>query len=493
MSGTGSNRMRRLMTEGARPGWRKPISAWWRWIGAFTALAVVTVGMVLVRPYLGEAHVALLFLLVVLFASSAGGRVLGLAIAGAAFITFNFFFLPPYSKLTIANPLDWLVLVTFLITSVVAAQLLYRANTEAEEARQRAEEIDRLATLGAETLNAPNAQDGLRAMVDVIRATLQVAECEVFEGREDIARLMPSESADSQAPESTEVAVPLRVRGVPVGVLRVANPAGLTLTPERRRLLDALAYYAALGVERVRLTAAAEHAEAERRVEALRNALLTSVSHDLRTPLTSIKGIAHEIAEGADPSAASDIELEVDRLNVLIGDMLELSRIQAGAVRPGTEVETVDDLLGAALRQARSILRDRLVIVDVDELLTGHFGFTESLRVMVNLIENAAKYSPPGEPITIRARRDGVWLSLEVQDRGPGVPEAERDRIFEPFYRPRGTPSDVGGTGLGLSIARGLAEAQGGRLRHEPREGGGSSFVFDVPAADDTEPSPVAD
>jgi len=481
------------MTEDARPARPRSSRVWWRWIGAFAALSAVTAGMVTVRPYLGEAHVALLFLLVVLGASSAGGRALGLAVAGAAFVTFNFFFLPPYSKLTIANPLDWLVLVTFLITSVVAAQLLYRANAEAEEARQRAEEIDRLATLGAETLNAPNAQDGLRAIVDVIRATLHVAECEVFEGREDIARLVSAESAAPHAAEATEVAVALRVRDVTVGVLRIADPDGLALTPERRRLLDALAYYAALGVERVRLTAAAEHAEAERRVEALRNALLTSVSHDLRTPLTSIKGIAHEIAEGADPSSATDIELEADRLNVLIGDMLELSRIQAGAVRPGTVVETVDDLLGAALRQARSILRDRLVIIDVAELLTGQFAFTESLRVMVNLIENAAKYSPPGEPITIRARRDGAWLSLEVQDRGPGVPEAERDRIFEPFYRPRGTPADVGGTGLGLSIARGLAEAQGGRLRYEPREDGGSSFVFDVPAAGDAEPTPDAE
>jgi two-component system sensor histidine kinase KdpD len=281
------------------------------------------------------------------------------------------------------------------------------------------------------------------------------------------------------------LAVPLLVRGATVGVLRVASAGGLQQTPEWRRLLDALGYYAALGVERVRLTTLAERAEAERRLEALRSALLTSVSHDLRTPLTTIKGLAHEIEQGGDIASASVIEAEVDRLNALIGDMLDLSRIQAGAVRPTLVVDTADDLVGAALQGARSALRGHEVIIDAptDELLSGRFAFTESVRVLVNLLENAAKYSPPRSTITVRVRRDDDWLSIGVYDRGPGVPVAERDRIFEPFYRPTGTPSDVGGTGLGLSIARGLAEAQRGRLRFVPRDGGGSGFVLELPSA----------
>jgi two-component system sensor histidine kinase KdpD len=279
-------------------------------------------------------------------------------------------------------------------------------------------------------------------------------------------------------------ALPLLARGATVGVLRVASAGGMQQSPEWRRLLDALAYYAALGVERVRLTTLAEHAEAERRLEALRSALLTSVSHDLRTPLTTIKGLAHEIEQGGDIASASVIEAEVDRLNALIGDMLELSRIQAGAVRPALVVDTADDLVGAALQGARSVLRGHEVVIDAptDELLSGRFAFTESLRVLVNLLENAAKYSPAGSTITVRMRRDADWLSIGVLDCGPGVPLAERDRIFEPFYRPSGTPSDVGGTGLGLSIARGLAEAQGGHLRFSPRGRGGSSFVLELPS-----------
>ena len=497
------------------------------WLAWFGILTLVTVAMLPLRTHLDKAHISLVFLLVVLGASAAGGRLLGLTIVAAAFVSFNFFFLPPYSTLVIGNPLDWLVLVSFVAVSAVAAQLLHRARREAQDADQRAEEVDRLATLGAETLNAPDAHDGLQAIVEVIRTTLNVDECDVFEREGDGARLVATsragagdeplhssddhagalvgwivqsgrravELADGTVRVSDELpypsapralAIPLRVRGAVVGVLRVAGERVRRQPPEWHRLLDALAYYAALGVERVRLTAVAERAEAERRMEALRSALLTSVSHDLRTPLTTIKGLAHEIGQTGNTHTADEIESEADRLNTLIGDMLDLSRIQAGAVRPALAVNTADELIGAALQQARIVLKGRSVTVDAptDALLTGRYAFTESLRVLVHLLENAVKYAPRDTAIIVRARREGDWLTIRVLDSGPGVPPAERERIFEPFYRPAHTPSDVGGTGLGLSIARGLAEAQGGHLHYEPREGGGSVFVFSVPATE---------
>src|SRR5215204_1477570 len=153
---------------------------WTMWMAWFGALVVVAVLMLLVRSRLDKAHVALVFLLVVLGGSAAGGRALGISLAVAAFLSFNFFFLRPYFTLVIADPLDWLVLVTFLITSVVAAQLLYRATATTEAAIQRAAEVDRLATLGAETLNLPRPEDALRAILDVIRTTLGVTACDVF-------------------------------------------------------------------------------------------------------------------------------------------------------------------------------------------------------------------------------------------------------------------------------------------------------------------------
>ncbi|MBV9880238.1 MAG: DUF4118 domain-containing protein [Gemmatirosa sp.] len=537
-----------------------------QWLGWFGALVLLTAGMIAVRSRLAGAHVALVLLLAVLGASAAGGRALGLTIAGVAFVAFNYFFVPPYHTLVVAEPLDWLVLIAFLVTSVVAAELLARATSTAAAATARAEEVDRLAALGAETLSAPGAAEALHAIAAVIRTTTGVDESEVYlcrvdgtleraaradaasddrvatsptpvdpetlvgwlaetgqsavelsdgtvrlggDGRAGAApmesvrhavrapdgplgrALLPPVADVAETPAVRAVLLPLVVREHTAGVLRIASARGVSLTPEQARLLVALAYYAALGVERVRLVESAERAESERRVESLRSALLTAVSHDLRTPLTTIKGLAHEIAHGADASPgeasrASVIEAEADRLDGLVGDLLDLSRIQAGAVLPNADVNTADDLIGAALQRAAGAMGDHPVDVELPPgtLLAGRFDFTQSLRVLVNLMENAAKYAPAGTPVHVRALRDGPRLVIEVADRGPGVPPTERERIFEPFYRPPGTAPDVRGTGLGLSIARGLAEAQGGAVHYAPRAGGGSVFSFDVPIAD---------
>ncbi len=432
--------------------------------------------------------------------------------------------------------------------------------------------MDRLAALGAETLNAADADEALRAIADVIRHSIHADECEIYlsgargvnastapppsrgvepgslvqwildhgasaveltDGTVRVAHELPASQpsagqrwesqpetvaavravtrveergafpslraggsvrsdgspgagAPAGRPAVRALALPLQVRERTVGVLRVASWAELVLTPEQGRLLVALAYYAALGAERSRLVAAAERAEAERRVESLRSALLTAVSHDFRTPLTTIKGVAAEIRQGADAERAALIEGEADRLNGLVNDLLDLSRIHAGAVRPSLAVNTVDDLLGVSLRAASGVLHGRSVAIDApdDSLLAGTFDLTQTLRVVVNLLDNAVKYSAPDTPIDLRARRHGDRLAVDVMDRGPGVPDDERGRIFEPFYRPLGVPPDIRGHGLGLSIARGLAEAQGGSVSFAPRPGGGSIFSLELPAAD---------
>src|SRR5262249_12546553 len=159
-----------------------------------------------------------------------------------------------------------------------------------------------------------------------------------------------------------------------------------------------------------------------------------------------------EIRHGADAERAAVIENEADRLNKLVDDLLDLSRIHAGAVRPALGVNTIDDLLGASLRSASGMLRGRRIDIDApdDDLLAGTFDLTQTLRIVVNLLDNAAKYSSADTPIDLRARRLGDRVVIEVMDRGPSVPDDERDRIFEPFYRPPGVPPDVRGHGLGL-------------------------------------------
>lgn len=555
------------------------------WLLAALVLAAATVGMLGVRSSLDKAHVTLVYLLIVLGASAVGGRALGITLAALAFLLFDYFFLPPYHTVVVANPLDWLVLLAFLATSVVAAQLLDRAQERAAAAERRAAEVARLAALGAETLNAGRAEEALGAITEVVRSTLDVDRCEVYAptraatngempaageyapvhrldeagvwlrliasaGRPGEARAEDAEAragADTEgrargslvswvaehghaaaermdgtsriasrvalgarlagreapgvgpapdaiaeleswhdAADTRALAIPLQVRGRTVGVLRVASAAGLTLRPDQRQFLSALAYYAALGVERLRLASAVERAEALREADRLKNAFLASVSHDLRTPLTTIKAVANTIATSGDQRAAT-IEEEADRLNRFVTDLLDLSRLSGGALPLRIELNTAEDVIGAARERVRGILGERPIQVTGDpssQVLVGRFDFVHSLHVLANLLENAHKYAPAGTPIELSVARAGDALRFTVADRGPGVPERERERVFEPFYRIAGGAPDVGGVGLGLSIARGLAEAQGGALRYEPRPGGGSLFVFDLPAVD---------
>jgi two-component system, OmpR family, sensor histidine kinase KdpD len=361
-----------------------------RWAVSFVVLFALTGAMLLVRSELDKAHVALLLLLVVLMGSSFDGSALGVTLAVSAFLLFDWFFVPPYDTLDVRNPLDWLVLVSFLVTSIVAAQLLARAQRRTQEALQRTIEVERFSTLGAETLNAADPVDALTAIAEVIRATLSVDSCDIYvhRGKDGELRLLAhaaapkvvrsevqvapaggllewvgdrteiaverrdgtvtvcSASEDTSADGSVEprsgwvlswgdiadaraIAIPLSVRGKSVGVLRLANEPHIELAPGERSFLDALSYYAALGVERVQLAADASQAATLRDLDRLKNAQLAAVSHDLRTPLTTVKSLAHAIVErGAAPgdSSAMSIEEEADHLTSLITDLLEYSR-----------------------------------------------------------------------------------------------------------------------------------------------------------------------
>ncbi|HET7456178.1 MAG TPA: ATP-binding protein [Gemmatimonadaceae bacterium] len=338
--------------------------AWIGWLAAFVAVTLLMLG---VRPRLDKAHVALVYLLVVLGASAHRGRAIGFVVSGLAFAAFNFLFIPPYYTLAVADPLDWIALLAFLVTSAVATQLLSRA----QGARER-----------------------------MIR-----------EG---------------------------------------------------------------------------DRAEALRAADRMKDALLASVSHDLRTPLTTITALAHDIAAGGDERALVITE-EADRLTRFVTDLLDFSRLSGGDVRVTPELAAADDVAGALIQRLSGMPgseRLRVALDTTHPLLVGRFDFVHTLRIVVNLVENALKYAPRDTPVDVGITREGEQLVFTVADRGPGVPEAERERIFAPFYRPPGTSPDVTGAGLGLSIARRLAEAQAGSLTVEPRPGGGSAFVLRLPAVD---------
>jgi K+-sensing histidine kinase KdpD len=236
------------------------------------------------------------------------------------------------------------------------------------------------------------------------------------------------------------------------------------------------------------LSAEVRRAEALTEANRLKDVLMASVSHDLRTPLTTIRALAQDIAtDGSRARAHAGVIVEqADRLGRMVADVLDLSRLRAGAFTMNPEVNTAEDLLGAAVRQFSGVpggTRIETVIDYTKPALLGTFDFVQSLRVLTNLIENGLRYSPPSAPVTVSVTEVGTYLSFQVADRGPGVQAAEQQRIFEAFYRPSGAPADAGAAGLGLSIARQLAEAQGGRVSYASRPGGGSVFTFELPAA----------
>jgi two-component system sensor histidine kinase KdpD len=495
----------------------RPALVWLFWI---VILAAATLAMFSVQGRIEQAHVVLIYLLIVLGASASAGRALGFALAFVAFFLIDYLFQQPYYDFFNDKPLDFFVLVAFLTTAIVATQLLARAQEQAREARARAIEVTSLSQLASETLNVGRAEDALVKMVDVIQSTLGVASCTIWPWMPDrgfgesitrdgidVRRRDPDTlvhraaergeplslavngalGAEAAAPGTRELFLPLGVKTGVVGVLVLSDDKPIVFNPPKQRFLAALTYYAALGIERAQLVREAEHAAALREADKMKDNLLASVSHDLRTPLTTIKALAQTAALRGDTAAAA-IEEQADRLTRFVGDLLDLSRMKGDAFRAALDINTAEDLIGAAQRQAQGLLSEGRTIRTVVDLespaLVGRFDFTHALRIVGNLLENALRYTKPGGSVELGVRRDGDWLVFTVADRGPGIPATETDRIFEAFNRHADATPDVGRAGLGLSIARRLAEIQQGSLVYEPRPGGGSVFVLRLPAVD---------
>jgi two-component system sensor histidine kinase KdpD len=290
-------------------------------------------------------------------------------------------------------------------------------------------------------------------------------------------------------PGATGLYLPLIGSRGTVGVLGLRpNDARSLQAPERLHQLEAFASQTALAIERARLTEEAEQAQVHAETERLRNSLLSSVSHDLRTPLASITGAASTLLEGElrlDAATRHDLleslHEEADRLNRLVQNLLEMTRLEAGALQPQTEWHSVEEVVGAALGRFGKALAQRAVttrippdlpLVQMDDVLVE--------QVLINLVDNVIKYTPADSPIEVSAEDDGDAVVIEVADRGPGLPPGEERLIFEKFHRTE-AGSPVRGAGLGLAICRGIVRAHGGRIWAENRRGGGVSVRFSLP------------
>ncbi len=515
---------------------RAPVTGY---AAALAAVALVSGCLGLLTDRVNTDNLSMLYLIPVLAVATAFGSGPAVLASMAAFLTFNWFFIQPLYTLNVADPQQWLALLLFLLTSVVTGQLAAGQRSRARQAQRRERDAMVLYDV-ARLMSEPDLSQALHAVAEKLRQELQLAgvaieldygtalkaHAEVGEASTQLcsqaAAAIPSQLlAEGSAPTEDRRGAPGRwVRVVPphhrgpglpdlgdrlhtIPVKRENRRVGTILLVQEGsdqrfgkaedRLLSAVATQLGLAVERARLRREVTEAEVLRRTDELKTALLNAVSHDLRTPLASIIASAGSLlqqdVEWTDQERrefAEAIEQEARRLNRLVGNLLDLSRIQGGNLQPEKGWydlgALVDDVLGG-LRPITA--RHRVVVRVPEEMPPVLVDRVQIGQVLSNLVENASKYCPAGTEIELSARLEGNELEIEVADRGPGIPASESQRIFEPFFRVRTHGSREKGSGLGLAIARGLVEAHGGRIWAENRPGGGSRFLFRLPMVGD--------
>ena len=432
--------------------------------------------------------IALLFLIPVGLSTAYWGLGPGIMAALCAFLTFNFFFIQPYYTFTVHRTGDLLVLTVFFIVAAVISQLLGQARRGLAAANAR----EREASLLYELSTALAGQQDAAAVAQVLSGqALQAFRLE----RIELAVTAGSPAAafevvlpeGTRAPRKPERTIALQTARGPLGEIRLWRMQPLT-QPEEERLLRTFASQGAMALERVALAQAETRAKVLEESDQLKSALLSSVSHELRTPLATIKAAVSSLRGGevAWKSAAREellaaVDDETDHLNRLVGNLLDMSRIESGALRPERQWNLLSEIAGGVLARMRQAAQSHRLVIDIaEDLPLVPVDYVQMEQVFGNLISNSLKYAPPQTTIRISARKaEDSNVLVQVSNQGPPVPREHLDRIFDKFYRV--TAADrVTGTGLGLSICKGIIEAHGGRIWAENRPDG-FAFNFTLP------------
>jgi two-component system, OmpR family, sensor histidine kinase KdpD len=479
------------------------------------SISATTGAMAALTHYVAIPNISLLYLPPILMTAVYFGTAPALVAATIAVAEYDFFLLRPVFTFTISQVQDLLAFVIFVVVALLTSQLAAGARARAEAAQRRATESETLYKLGEALMSAQDLSQVLRLIAERVVEVFGVDRCAIFVPNDnDKSKLVvhavggatPDREAHATAlwvlqhgvqaeipvaaGDNRRLYVPLRTADHVVGVMEIGRkPPGDALDLEERRFLTSLAAQTALAIVRT-------HGEEERRrrivfeeSDRLKSSLLRAVSHDLRTPLASIKAAATSLLlpdSVMGPEGINDllttIDHEADRLNRLVGNLLDLSRIEAGVLRPVLDWYDVREVIEGFLPRLHLLLGPRPSSVDlqIGPLLIN----IDRLRIealLLNLFENAAKYSPPMSPIELRVWDGKPGLSIAVADHGPGVPSHLRQRIFGTFYRGQHHSDRHPGTGLGLAICRGIAEAHGATLRVEDTPGGGATFILTLP------------
>ena len=466
-------------------------------LAAALALVAAITGVFHALLSVNQTTAALGFLLAILAVSTIWGMAVAVVMSAAAMLAFNFYFLPPIGTFTIADPQNWVALGAFLVTAILGSQLSSRAQKEAAVADHRRREIERLYMFSQKLLGEGNVIQLMNAIPNHIVETFEAGAAALFLPekqkfyRSGLGVLQVDEERLRDAFTRDEPTIdagggccfaPVRVGVRPIGSF------GISGVPPSRHTLEALGTMIGIAIERVRNVELLGRAEADRQGERLKSALLDSITHDFRTPLTSIKASITTLLAGGATAAAQQRDLlsvineECDRLNHLVEEAAEMARLEAGEVELKLAAVSVGEIVEATLAHHRKTLETRDVRVTIPEGLPLVRADLERAReILGHLVDNANHYSPADKPILISAEASGNLVTISVADHGAGIEEIEQGIIFDKFYRGKDQRYLVQGTGMGLPIAKALVEAHGGHINVTSQVGHGSVFTFTLP------------
>ncbi|MFE0055750.1 ATP-binding protein, partial [Streptomyces sp. NPDC059003] len=462
----------------------------WGWLVGMVGPVLLTLLLRGAAPSLGLANDMLLFLTLTVAAALLGGMLPALASAAFGSLLLNYFFTPPVHHILIANPKNIVALVIFIAVAVSVASVVDLAARRTHQAARLRAESEILSHLAGSVLRGENS---LESLLETVRETFAMESVALLERESDISPWTCTAGVGARPhagrPEDADV-------DMPVGDYMSLALSGRVLPAEDRRVLAAFAAQAAVVLDRQRLQSQAAEARTLAEGNRIRTALLAAVSHDLRTPLAGIKASVSSLRsddiEWSDEDQAElleAIEAGADRLDHLVGNLLDMSRLQTDTVQPMVREIDLDEVVPLALEGMATPAEH--VVLDIPEelpMVAADKGLLE--RAVANVIENALKYSPAGERVLVAASTMADQVQLRVVDRGPGVPDDAKDRIFEPFQRYGDAPRGAG-VGLGLAVARGFTESMGGTLSAEDTPGGGLTMVLAlrmVPGRPQTKP-----
>jgi two-component system sensor histidine kinase KdpD len=465
---------------------RVGLPAWARVLLPGVGLPLLGSALALLPFRVSTTTAALVFVLAVTGAAAMEGLVAGLIASVLSFLFLNLFFTPPVGTLSVQKTGDLVALVVFLLVSVAVGSLLSRAIAQQSRAERREREASLLQHLGQRLLSGDAPRTVLASFGDALVGAMAVTRYEaVLPNGELIA-----ERGGPTPPESPQE-FPMVARGNPVGSIRVfPRPDGSRLETEESHLVTAFAAQMAMALDASRLAEDAHAARVDAERSQVQAALLSSVTHDLRTPLASITASVTDLmdAESRLPKEQAQerletIRQEAARLNRVVGNLLDLSRIRAGALTPSKRPVSIEEVIEGVVGRLESVLAGHRVRLLIRENLPDvPLDVVQIDQALTNVLENAAKFAPAGTEILIAAAQWERWVQVRIADQGPGIPVELRERLLEPFTSGEDVPGT--GTGLGLAIARAVVVAHGGTIRIDSAPGGGTVVIMRLPIGD---------